>query len=156
MTIRYCVGDATQPVASGGKLIVHVCNDKGGWGAGFTGALSKRWPEPERRYRSWIGLPSFRLGGVQLVPVATDISVVNMIAQRGYFRTFEEGVGPGGIVYEELHICLLTVAGLAALHNKSVHMPRIGCGLAGGRWEEVEPIVAETLNGLSVTVYDLK
>lgn len=35
-------------------------------------------------------------------------------------------------------------------------MPRIGCGLAGGRWEEIGPIVEETLceESVSVTVYD--
>jgi hypothetical protein len=35
-------------------------------------------------------------------------------------------------------------------------MPRIGCGLAGGKWEEIEPIIKETLvkAGLSITVYD--
>jgi hypothetical protein len=38
-----------------------------------------------------------------------------------------------------------------------VHMPRIGCGLAGGQWEEIEPIIETTLGakGVAVTVYDL-
>ena len=27
--------------------------------------------------------------------------------------------------------------------SASVHMPRIGCGLAGGKWEEIEPIAAD-------------
>jgi hypothetical protein len=36
-------------------------------------------------------------------------------------------------------------------------MPRIGCGLAGGTWERVGPLVEETLGraGVAVTVYDL-
>jgi hypothetical protein len=35
-------------------------------------------------------------------------------------------------------------------------MPRIGCGLAGGRWDRVEPLVRVALvhRGVSVTVYD--
>jgi hypothetical protein len=35
-------------------------------------------------------------------------------------------------------------------------MPRIGCGLAGGRWERVEPLVRRALvaQGVHVTVYD--
>jgi hypothetical protein len=39
----------------------------------------------------------------------------------------------------------------------SVHMPRIGCGLAGGKWEEIEPIIERTLvaKGMTVVVYDL-
>ena len=35
-------------------------------------------------------------------------------------------------------------------------MPRIGCGLAGGRWELVEPLVAKALlvRDVPTTVYD--
>ena len=38
----------------------------------------------------------------------------------------------------------------------SVHMPRIGCGLAGGKWEEIEPIITDELTsqGIEVSVYD--
>ena len=53
MSLNFIIGDATQPVGEGTKIIVHVCNDIGGWGRGFVVALSKRWPEPERRYRAW-------------------------------------------------------------------------------------------------------
>lgn len=38
--------------------------------------------------------------------------------------------------------------------NASVHMPRIGCGLGGGTWEEVEPIIVRTLTDTQVHVYD--
>jgi hypothetical protein len=36
-------------------------------------------------------------------------------------------------------------------------MPRIGCGLAGGTWDRIEPLIHERLlsAGLHVTVYDL-
>jgi hypothetical protein len=35
-------------------------------------------------------------------------------------------------------------------------MPRIGCGLAGGKWELIEPIIIRTLCERSIvtTVYD--
>jgi hypothetical protein len=35
-------------------------------------------------------------------------------------------------------------------------MPRIGCGLAGGRWERIEPLLEATLvaAGVPATVYD--
>jgi hypothetical protein len=35
-------------------------------------------------------------------------------------------------------------------------MPRIGCGLAGGTWDRIEPLVARTLlaRDVPVTVYD--
>ena len=48
----YTIGNATQPEGRP-AIIVHVCNDVGAWGRGFVLALSRRWPEPERRYRHW-------------------------------------------------------------------------------------------------------
>ena len=33
--IAYVQGDATQPQGTGARIIVHICNDIGGWGAGF-------------------------------------------------------------------------------------------------------------------------
>lgn len=46
----------------------------------------------------------------------------------------------------------------ASRWNASVHMPRIGCGLAGGSWGKVEPIIQEELcdKGVQVFVYDLQ
>ena len=40
----------------------------------------------------------------------------------------------------------------------SVHMPRIGCGLADGEWSKVEPLIEEHLceAGIAVTVYDFE
>jgi hypothetical protein len=37
-------------------------------------------------------------------------------------------------------------------------MPMIGCGLAGGEWIKIEPIIVETLckQGVEVTVYDFE
>jgi len=51
--IAYVVGDATRPEGQGPRVIVHVCNDIGGWGRGFVLALSRAYPEAERRYRAW-------------------------------------------------------------------------------------------------------
>lgn len=40
----------------------------------------------------------------------------------------------------------------------SIHMPRIGCGLTGGKWENIEPIILETLskNNINIYVYDFE
>ncbi|MDR6488204.1 O-acetyl-ADP-ribose deacetylase (regulator of RNase III) [Chryseobacterium vietnamense] len=35
----------------------------------------------------------------------------------------------------------------------NIHMPRIGCGLAGGKWEEIEPIIERALLKKDVEVY---
>lgn len=58
--------------------------------------------------------------------------------------------------YEAMDTALGRLADKAAELNASVHMPRIGCGLAGGEWSRVEPLIAERLVrwGIAVTVYD--
>lgn len=153
--ITYLKGDATCPQAKGIKVIAHVCNDLGGWGKGFVLALSARWKEPEAEYRAWHAIGrggGFALGAVQFVRVEPYIWVANMIAQRG---TKSGSSGPP-IRYEAVAECLRHVAAKALELKASVHMPRIGCGLAGGEWAKVEPLIAEHLcaRGVAVTVYD--
>jgi O-acetyl-ADP-ribose deacetylase (regulator of RNase III) len=153
--MRVLRGDATSPQAKGPKIVAHVCNDLGGWGKGFVLAISRRWPEPERAYRGWHRQRAgndFGLGATQLVQVRTDTWVANMVAQHG-MRTGSKGPP---IRYDAVARCLAAVADHALRLDASVHMPRIGCGLAGGRWERIEPIVIETLVARDVptTVYD--
>jgi len=158
--ITYVVGDATRPQGQGPRVIVHACNDLGGWGRGFVLALSRAYPEPERRYRAWQargdddGAP-LALGQAQIVPVAPDLWVANVIGQHGVRRTGTDGPPP--VRYEAIRQGLARVASFALAHGASVHMPRIGTGLAGGEWPEIESIVRDELTrrGIAVTVYDL-
>lgn len=153
--IRYIKGDATQPQAEGTKIIVHICNDIGGWGKGFVLAISKRWRAPEQAYRTWYqerAENNFELGNIQLVQVEEDLYIANMVGQKGIKKT-KEGVP---IRYEAVKQCLEKVAQKALQLNASVHMPRIGCGLAGGTWDKIGPIVKQTLvdHGIETVVYD--
>ncbi|MEV7324839.1 macro domain-containing protein [Streptomyces sp. NPDC093970] len=153
--ITYIRGDATAPAGKGVKVIAHVCNDMGGWGKGFVLALSRRWPEPEKAYRAWHrdrAKNGFALGAVQLIQVDRHLWVANMIGQHGT-RTGSKGVP---VRYEAIGTALAELADEALALGASVHMPRIGCGLAGGKWSRVEPLIGERLagRGIPVTVYD--
>ena len=154
--IAYVKGDATAPPPGGPRIICHVCNDVGGWGRGFVTAISQRWPEPEREYRAWHAAgeaAGFRLGAVALVQVEAQLWVANMVAQQGVKSI--DGVPP--IRYDALRECLEELARHAAALGASVHMPRIGCGLAGGAWPVVEKLIVATLceRQIAVAVYDL-
>ena len=154
MAITYLTGDATQPLGGGNKIIVHICNNIGGWGRGFVVAISKRWKEPEWMYRQWHAAQKGKnlpLGEIQLVQVEKDIWVCNMVAQHNIMSI--GGVAP--IRYEAIQDGLRQVFLTAQHLGASIHMPRIGCGLGGGVWDRVEPIIEEQLPGLDVTVYDL-
>jgi len=153
--VHYLHGDATDPTVEGNKVIAHVCDDVGAWGKGFVLALSRRWPQPGQTYRDWYrSRDGFALGEIQLVPVQPDLWVANMIGQHGIRK------GPDGppIRYPAVESCLEKLAVEALRLGASVHMPRIGCGLAGGTWDKIEPIIRQTLleQDVEVYVYDLR
>jgi O-acetyl-ADP-ribose deacetylase (regulator of RNase III) len=93
------------------------------------------------------------LGHVQMVRVSPDIEVANMIGQHGMVSP----INPHPISYAALSHCLEKVAKVAGYNDATVHMPRIGTGLAQGKWDVIESIIDRvlTLRDVDVTVYDL-
>jgi len=166
--ITYLRGDATEPVVGYGlRLLPHICNDVGGWGSGYVLALSKKWKQPEERYRLWAKREMLHEhhGRIQVVPVAPRVAVVNMIAQAGY-KTPDN---PVPVSYDSVHICLHNLAQWIRnyeshkvdmlvpdeLEDTTIHMPRIGCGIGGGDWDMIEFIIRTMLFEWDVYVYDL-
>jgi O-acetyl-ADP-ribose deacetylase (regulator of RNase III) len=154
--IKYVIGDATQPQGEGKKIICHIVNDENRWGLGFVLALSKRWKQPEAMYRA---KSDYTLGTVDIIQVEPDIYIANMIAQHG-IRTQKlpntEGkfVDVPPISYPALRASLNIVNELAYQMGASLHMPRIGTGLAGGKWELIEEIIHDVVS-VDTYVYDL-
>jgi O-acetyl-ADP-ribose deacetylase (regulator of RNase III) len=155
--IKYLQGDATAPQAEGNKIIAHVCNDIGRWGKGFVLALSKRSREPEKAFLQWYAERhnnDYGLGAAQFLQITRDTWVANIIGQHKIAVKGDTGTAP--VRYEAIQQGLSRVAQKAKELNASVHMPRIGCGLAGGTWDKVEPLILSELStqGVSVYVYD--
>ena len=168
-SLVHLVGDATRPVRHMAEkiLVAHVVNDEGVWGRGFVMALSNRDRHPEMEYRTWHAKAAMDhrsiLGHVQVVPFAPlgrrntnfNIWVANMCAQRGWRR----GDGdPQALNEEALVQCLRDVARWVTEGKYDrVVMPRIGAGLGGARWEDVERLIRAELceKGVHVTVYSL-
>lgn len=151
--ISFHQGDATDPGIRYRYAIVHILSDTGAYGAGFAKAIAQRYPTASRRFRD---LDSYKLGTAQWVAVGRDLPgqyawwdrwVVNMIAQRG----LRSADNPKPLDLDALHDCLLAVA---AKGETTIVMPRIGCGLAGGSWSQVEPIIDATIGHLDVRVFD--
>lgn len=157
--IHSVAGDATQPQGEGNKILVHVCNDLGKWGKGFVLAVSRRWKAPEQQYKLWAEGKTdqkFKLGEVQFVQVQEDLWVANLIGQQG-IKTHNSKASVPPIRYDAIRQGLQKVADFAVEKEASIHMPRIGAGLAGGDWKKISEIIEETLvqNDLEVTVYIL-
>jgi hypothetical protein len=116
-------------------------------------SLKNKWPAAQERFREWVG--SYRrpkLGEVHFCQVAENIEVASMVCQHGYGASS----GPR-LRYAALETALNTVAEHTKVVDASVHLPRIGCGQAGGSWSLVQELISTCLGGLNapVTVYDL-
>lgn len=74
----------------------------------------------------------------------------------GQHKIYKDEMGNPPIRYEAVRSALEKVADHALQYDASIHMPRIGCGLAGGTWDKIEPLLMECLSskGVQVTVYD--
>jgi O-acetyl-ADP-ribose deacetylase (regulator of RNase III) len=154
--LKYVKGDCTIPESGGHRMIIQINNDLGVYGAGLSGAISKRWPIVAQEYRRWYrGQTNFKGGQVQEVTVQSDTSVVNMIAQHGIMSQASTDDPP--IKYDQLAQCLDKVAAIAKENSSSIHTGRIGAGLAGGDWAIIEKMIVEKLinKGINVTIYDL-
>jgi hypothetical protein len=156
--INYVTGDLLDLDDTAGPTVVaHVVSDASHvWGRRNVGAvLSRAFPDAARAYRAWtIADPeNLRLGRVhrldQLLE-GREVTVASMVAQAGF--------GPGQEVrlrYDALAQCLDQVADLAAERGARVHVPRIGAGQAGGRWDVIAELIDEHLvkRGVAVTVH---
>lgn len=153
--VKYVSGDATSPRGQGKKIITQLVNDKAlTWGRGFTVAVRNKWPVVQGLFTEWMGNHGVddRLGNVHFARLGEDLELASLIAQHGY------GASSGlRLRYAALEKCLEILSQHARASNATVHMPRIGCGEAGGSWEIVSDIIDETLCrcGVPVTVYDL-
>jgi len=162
MPVTYCRGDLFLAARTPGvtRVIAHVVNDVGGWGSGFTRSVSRFSPLPAQRYRSWAKgeRGPFLLGMVQVVNTQEPhLGIINMLCQHGYSRPDKPALS-----YLALDECLRKLASccdyLSQRNPKRIEilMPRIGCGLAGGTWDQVEPLIEKHLAKYDVYVYDLK
>ena len=151
--IKYIKGDVLSPIGNGKKVIAHISNDIGGWGAGFVLNLSKKWKQPEAVYRAeakkFIDKNEYMpLGNVQFVPVEKDIVVANMIGQHKTRSTTSKPIRYGAVKE-----CLKKVNQFCIDNNATLHAPRFGSGLVGGDWNKIEEIINSTMS-VSVTIYD--
>ena len=159
--IHYIIGDATLPIETEAenRLIVHCCNTLGAWGAGFVVPLGRRYPLAKEGYKKFIegNKGNSILGEVNEVPVGKHLFVENLMGQSFLYKK-PNGEIPCNYIAIETGF-LKIMENWSDKGNYSIHMPRIGCGLAGGDWKTIEEIIYRTfiyIADVDVYVYDLK
>jgi O-acetyl-ADP-ribose deacetylase (regulator of RNase III) len=149
--IFYIKGDVlNQKNNSERKVITHSCNNLGKWGKGFVINLNDHWLKPRDVYlQSFQQTPKPKLGDIQIVSVTPNIDVINIIGQKGLIGP----KNPKPVSYTAIEEAMFKIAAYADSINASVHMPRIGCGLGGGKWEDIEEIILLCFEHVPVPVY---
>ena len=91
-----------------------------------------------------------RFGSVSFAKATDNIIVANIIGQ---FYTYPKD-GKIPLDYEALEKGFRSVIEMFQTNNipLTVHMPKIGCGLAGGDWNRVEEIIK---NGIDIAMNNL-
>lgn len=176
--IKYVKGDATLPQGQGDKILLHCVNNRNGWGKGFVTSIGRRWHDPiggvgfslpeyiyrdsfvERKRPLEKSFGPCTLGDVQFCPMPTDdgtsLWIANLVCQDGY----KSESNPVPLSYIHLVKCLSEVenflTGMKSLGTDlQVVCPKMGAGLAGGNWPEIEKLIAAYLPLRNVTVYEL-
>jgi O-acetyl-ADP-ribose deacetylase (regulator of RNase III) len=155
MEIKYIKGDATEPIVIGDKysVICHCCNALGAWGKGFVVPLGQKYPIAKEKYLKFIKMTreENRLGSVSFAKATDNIIVANIIGQYNIYP--KDGKIP--LDYEALEKGFRSVIEMFQTNDipLTVHMPKIGCGLAGGDWNRVEEIIKNTFINSNIEVY---
>lgn len=141
-------------------VIAHVVSDSAhAWGRyGAAGALAQVVPDARNAFRSWsiANAENLTLGNIHSVMVPASngrqVTVASLVAQAGY--------GPSAstrLSYVALAATLDRLADVAVAVGGTVHMPRIGSGQGGGRWDLIEAAIERSLlaREIPVAVYTL-
>lgn len=144
MTIQYKQGDVTDAQE---QVIAHGVNCMGHFGSGVAGAIKRKHSYVRNQYLS---LPQHILGTCQFVAYDDKIWV-NAHTQQDKGYDGKQYADLTAVAY-----CLIQIAEFMEEHElNTIAMPKIGCGLGGLKWDQVEILVNELLGDYEVSVYEL-
>lgn len=123
-----------------GSVIAHGVNRQLAMGKGIAKTIRERFPHVYDAYRAESSpIPS--LGEVRFIPVPDEGYVIaNAYTQDYYAPTYDHD----GVFADVDAVCKAVITCYRfAVDNAlgDLWMPRIGCGLGGLKWEDVEPFL---------------
>ena len=129
-------------------FITNGCNAANSHGSGLAGSIYKKWPQVKQDYHNTYQKQGnvLYLGNYTFIPVKEDLSlyVVNMITQEnfGYDGSLYLSYAALEVCFHNMFKQILRDPALRVV-DRVVHVPKIGCGLAGGEWDKVERILSK-------------
>lgn len=151
--ITYKKGNLLEACES---IIVHGCNAQHKMRSGVAKALREKWPEATwDRYDYVARHGGLHIGNI-IIGETSDKSkiIVNAITQEFYGYDKKLYLSYDGLerVFRKINLYKFDID---QPDKKSIAIPRIGAGRAGGDWNIIENIIEKTMTERDVVVYDL-
>ena len=129
-------------------VILHGCNCFCNMGAGIAKYLKQQYPLVYTVDKQTGFGDKKKLGSLSIAGIHGNFHIVNCYSQYNY--GFKKG-GKPPVEYKAIGECLEKVAQL--YNGWEIRSPKIGCGLAGGDWNIVEPMFEKILGNQNLTIY---
>lgn len=156
MSITYKKGDLFDAFAAGEiEALGHQANCMNTMQSGFAKQLKELYPEAYEADCETIKGDPDKLGTLSMVIVDVPGHAPGMIFNL--YGQYEYGREPG-VVYTDV-IALSNAMGqmrlfIDASGIEHIGFPRLGCGLGGANWADVELLIEVHFGDLNVTVFD--
>lgn len=145
--IHYVKGDLFK---SNAGIIAHGCNCVGGFGSGVAAQVAKLYPRAKNAYLNRHEEFGWELGEVQFVYIGKGRYIANCATQKEYYPRDRLHAD-----YDAIRKAMTEVKRYASGMKKTIAIPKIGAGLAGGDWDIIEGILKEVFDNYDITVYYL-
>lgn len=129
-------------------IILHGCNCFHVMGAGIAGYLAKKFPEVLKADKTTTRGSVEKLGTFSIATLNQNLYVVNCYTQHSLGADAR-------LDCIETCLCSFGRYGGPRLDYADIRLPKIGCGIGGLKWKNVEPIFDKYLSTLPATVYYL-
>lgn len=130
-------------------IIVHGCNAQGKMGSGFAKLIRDKYPDSYEFYKWHYDNGLLKLGSLINFPyVESGIWICHAITQEYYGND-----GRRYVDYDAATEALNVTAGLSRGSSKPIHLPLIGCGLAGGDKAVMMGIFKEVFRDVDATLW---
>ena len=137
--IRFIEDDLVSPKSEKIDIIVHQCNCFGKMGAGIAKQIALKYPEVAQLESNFCKTPKYAFGKNCIANTNDKRVVINMHSQ------FRYGTEKRQTNYQAFERCLHLLSTYYLPHQSPtavVGLPyNIGCGLAGGDWNTILPII---------------
>ena len=131
-------------------IILHGNNCFCTMGAGIAKYLSNKYPQVLAADLKTKKGDASKLGTCSLAAITPWLHIINCYTQ--YHYGFKKG-GKPPVDYDAIRACLQKVAKAYPNPQTQIRSPKIGCGLAGGNWNKVQPIFEEFFAGRDLIIY---